>query len=161
MTKLTDTRIENLFNPPKHWDREWIGVYPFSYGKASVTPQDAYIYAATYWYDDGKIFLDHQLFKVIAIGRLIYDRIESKNKCIIRDDREDLNFAAYLIKSDQDGSLNWHVFSNSTMAGSQVATMLEINRDEIGPRASTSTSITYRHLVNIDKLVDSSLDAAA
>ena len=92
---------------------------------------------------------------------MIYDRIESKNKCIIRDDREDLNFAAYLIKSDQDGSLNWHVFSNSTMAGSQVATMLEINRDEIGPRASTSTSITYRHLVNIDKLVDSSLDAAA
>lgn len=159
MIELTDKRIDQLFNPPKNWLRPWIGVYPFAYGEASVTPQNAYIYAATYWYDEGKIFLDHQLFRVIAIGRLIHKRFESSREDVLRDDREELDLAAYLIKSDQDGSLNWHVFKNGCMSGHQVATMLAIDSDKIGVK--TSTHITYRHLVNIDKLVDSSLDAAA
>ena len=159
MIELTDKMIDQLFNPPKHWRNPWIGVYPFVCGEASVIPQNAYIYAATYWYDEGKIFLDHQLFRVIAIGRLIHKRFESINECMLRDDQEELNCAAYLIKSEQDGSLNWHVFKNGSMPGHQVATMLAIDSDTIGIK--TSTHITYRHLVNIDKVVDSSLDAAA
>ncbi len=155
----TAYRIDRLFNPPESWENEeWVHVFEFGDGKVSIAPTNSYIYAASFWYDKGKIFLDHHLFKVIAIGRLATERMSQEEMCLFKKYPADLYNACYLIKSEEDGSLNWHVFSNSSRAGYQVATLLGVDRDLLG--SGRGVNITYRHLVDLHSS-NSSLDFAA
>lgn len=156
----TAYRIDKLFNPPESWQAgEWVNVFEFGCGKVSIAPTSSFIYAATFWYSEGNVILDHCLFKVIAIGRLVTGRMNEEDKSCLREDRGDLDNACYLIKSEEDGSLNWHVFSNCSFAGYQVATMLGVDKDLLG--SGRNTHVTYRHLINLKTHNDSSLDFAA
>ena len=158
MIESTDKRIDQLFNPPSHWkSAEWVHVFDFRHGEIVFKPENSYIYAATFWFDEGVLGLEHDLYKVIAVGRIEPERMDEDYKKLLNS--AEINNACYLIKSEQDGSLNWHVFSNSCMSGHQVRTMLSIDKDTIGPRPSVSA--TYRHLVDIKNFTDSSLEDAA
>lgn len=158
MIELTDKEIDQLFNPPSHWEGAgWIRVFDFRHGEIVFKPENSYIYAATFWFDEGVLGLEHDLYKVIAVGRLEPERMDENYRSILTS--PEINNACYLIKSDQDGSLNWHVFSNSCRSGQQVTTMLSIDKQTIGPKPNVS--VTYRHLVDIKNFTDLSLQDAA
>lgn len=158
MIESTDKRIDELFNPPSNWQSAtWIHVFDFRHGEIVFKPENSYIYAATFWFDEGTLGLEHDLYKVIAVGRLEPERMDENYRSVLTS--AEINNACYLIKSEQDGSLNWHVFSNSCRSSQQVNTMLSIDKHTIGPKPIVS--VTYRHLVDIKNFTDLSLEDAA